>query len=144
MMNVERLLKNKGSLVHSIEPQVLVYAALEKMAQEDIGALLVMQGDKVEGIISERDYARKLILKGLYSQEVMVHDVMTTPVCYVTKERTMHECLALMTEKHFRHLPVLEDKQLLGMISIGDVVKNIIDEQDHEIANYQNYIQGWY
>ena len=143
-MKVERLLKKKGSLVYSIEPQDMVYTALEKMAQENVGALLVMQGDTVEGIISERDYARKVILKGKYSMEVLVRDVMTSPVCYVTRERTMHECMALMTEKRFRHLPVIEDNQLLGMISIGDVVKTIIDEQDHEIINYENYIHGWY
>lgn len=122
----------------------MVFAALEKMALENIGALLVMQGDKVQGIITERDYARKVILKGKHSKEVLVRDVMTSPVCYVTRENTMHECMALMTEKRFRHLPVIEDKQLLGMISMGDVVKTIIDEQDHEITNYENYIHGWY
>jgi signal-transduction protein with cAMP-binding, CBS, and nucleotidyltransferase domain len=142
-MKVERLLKKKGSVVCSVEPQALVYDALEKMDQENIGALLVMQGDKVEGIFTERDYARKVILKGKYSKDIMVRDVMTSLVCYVTKERNMHECLALMTEKHFRHLPVIEDKQLLGLISITDVVKAIIDEQDHEIADYENYIRGW-
>lgn len=143
-MKVEGLLKIKGNLVYSIEPQDLVYAALEKMEQENVGALLVMQGEKVEGIITERDYARKIILKGKSSKEVLVRDAMTSNICYVTKERTMHECMALMTEKRFRHLPVIEDKQLLGMISMGDVVKTIIDEQDHEITNYENYIHGWY
>ena len=113
------------------------------MALENIGALLVMQEDKVQGIITERDYARKIILKGKHSKEVLVRDVMTSPVCYVTRKNTMHECMALMTEKHFRHLPVMEDKQLLGLISMGDVVKTIIDEQDHEIASYENYIHGW-
>lgn len=143
-MKVEWLLKKKGSVVCSIAPQALVYEALEKMEKKNIGALLVMQGDKVEGIFTERDYARKVILKGKYSKDIMVRDVMTSPVCYVTKERNMHECMALMTEKRFRHLPVIEDRQLLGLISIGDVVKAIIDEQEHEIADYENYIHGWY
>jgi CBS domain-containing protein len=143
-MKVEILLKHKGSNVCSIEPDATVYAAIEKMEEENVGALLVMQGDKVVGIITERDYARKVILMGKYSRDTSVHDVMTTDVCYVTKDRRMHECMALMTEKRFRHLPVIEDGHVLGVISMGDVVKTIIDEQDHEILEYENYIRGWY
>lgn len=130
-MKVERLLKQKGNVIHSIEPQALLYTALEKMSQEGIGSLLVMQDDNVEGILTERDYARKLIKHGKLSRQVLVRDVMTTPICYVTKEKTMNECLALMTEKHFRHLPVMEGSKLVGMISIVDVVKSIIDQGDY-------------
>ena len=143
-MNVEMLLKRKGKVIFSIEPNAFVYAAIEKMAQEDIGALLVMEEGKVKGIISERDYARKVILKGKSSKQTMISEVMTTDVCYISKKRRMHECMALMTEKHFRHLPVIDDGILLGLITMGDVVKTIIEEQDHEIEDYQNYIRGGY
>ena len=143
-MNVEMLLKRKGKVIFSIEPNAFVYEAIEKMAQEDIGALLVMEEGKVKGIISERDYARKVILKGKSSKQTMISEVMTTDVCYISKKRRMHECMALMTEKHFRHLPVIDDGILLGLITMGDVVKTIIEEQDHEIEDYQNYIRGGY
>lgn len=137
-MKVERLLQKKGSAIHSIEPQALLYNALEKMSQEGIGSLLVMQEDKVEGILTERDYARKLMTHGKLSKQILVREVMTTPVCYVTKEKTMNECLVLMTEKHFRHLPVMEGNKLLGMISIVDVVKSIIDQGDYMAASFQD------
>ena len=143
-MNVEMLLRKKGNVIYSIEPDALVYEAIEKMAQENIGALLVIQNGKVQGIISERDYARKVILKGKSSRETSISEVMTTEVCYISKQRRMHECMALMTEKHFRHLPVMDDGELLGLITMGDVVKTIIEEQDHEIEDYQNYIRGGY
>ncbi len=143
-MNVEMLLRKKGNVIYSIEPDALVYEAIEKMAQENIGALLVIQNGKVQGIISERDYARKVILKGKSSRETSISEVMTTEVCYISKQRRMHECMALMTEKHFRHLPVMDDGELLGLITMGDVVKTIIAEQDHEIEDYQNYIRGGY
>ena len=143
-MNVEMLLRKKGNVIYSIEPDALVYEAIEKMAQEDIGALLVMEEGEVKGIISERDYARKVILKGKSSRETSISEVMTTEVCYISKQRRMHECMALMTEKHFRHLPVMDDGELLGLITMGDVVKTIIAEQDHEIEDYQNYIRGGY
>jgi len=143
-MNVDRILKDKGDAVCCIEPDATVYEALEIMAKKNIGALLVMQEDKIVGIITERDYSRKVILKGLYSKETAVHAVMTAEVCYVGKKRGAHECMALMTERRFRHLPVIDDGKLIGLVSMGDVVKCIIDEQDHEIADYENYIRGWY
>lgn len=143
-MNVEKLLKSKGYYVYCVAPDATVYEALEKMEENDVGALLVMQGENIVGIVTERDYSRKVILKGISSKETAVRDVMTAEVCYVTKEQKMHECMALMTDKRFRHLPVIEDRKLIGLISMGDVVKSIIDEQGHEITDYQNYIRGWY
>jgi CBS domain-containing protein len=103
-----------------------------------------MQEDKLVGIISERDYARKVILRGKYSKDTLVSDVMTKDVLVVPLDRKADECMALMTYKRFRHLPVIEDDKVVGIISIGDVVKNIIDEQEHTIHEYENYIRGWY
>ena len=121
-----------------------VNRAIQKMAEKNVGALLVMHEDKVAGIISERDYTRKLILKNRSSKDTPVADVMTKDVGYVTQQEQVNECMALMTEKRIRHLPVIEDGKVLGVISLGDVVKTIIDEQDHEIQDYEQYIRGWY
>ncbi len=143
-MKVERLLKLNNREVCSIGPDASVFEAIQRMDHENIGALLVMQEGKIAGIISERDYARKVILKGKSSKTTHVNEVMTRDVCYVTKDRRVHECMALMTEKHIRHLPVIEDEKVLGMISLGDVVKTIIDEQDHDIQDYERYIHGRY
>jgi CBS domain-containing protein len=114
------------------------------MDQKDIGALLVMQGNKLIGILSERDYARKIIIKGKSSKETLVREVMTNEVCYVDKKTNMDECLAIMTEKHIRHLPVMEQNRLIGLVSIGDVVKAIISEQEIVIDDLYNYINGVY
>ena len=143
-MKIEQLLAKKGNDVCSINPEATVYEAIQKMAEKNVGALLVMHEDKVAGIISERDYTRKLILKNRSSKDTPVADVMTKDVCYVTQQEQVNECMALMTEKRIRHLPVIEDGKVLGVISLGDVVKTIIDEQDHEIQDYEQYIRGWY
>jgi signal-transduction protein with cAMP-binding, CBS, and nucleotidyltransferase domain len=143
-MKIEQLLAKKGNDVCSINPEATVYEAIQKMAEKNVGALLVMHEDKVAGIISERDYTRKLILKNRSSKDTPVADVMTKDVCYVTQQEQVNECMALMTEKRIRHLPVIEDGKVLGIISLGDVVKTIIDEQDHEIKDYEQYIRGWY
>ena len=143
-MKIEQLLAKKGNDVCSINPEATVYEAIQKMAEKNVGALLVMHEDKVAGIISERDYTRKLILKNRSSKDTPVADVMTKDVCYVTHQEQVNECMALMTEKRIRHLPVIEDGKVLGIISLGDVVKTIIDEQDHEIKDYEQYIRGWY
>jgi CBS domain-containing protein len=119
-----------------------VYEALRVMAEKDVGALLVMEDGSLVGIISERDYARKVILKGKTSRETLVREIMTErPVC-VRADQTIEECMALMTNKRIRHLPVLENNQLIGVISIGDVVKDIISEQEFMIEQLENYITG--
>lgn len=143
-MFVENLLAEKDGQVWSITPDATVYEALVLMDQKDIGALLVMQGNRLIGIISERDYARKIIIKGKTSKETLVKEVMTTEVCYVNKKTRMDECLAIMTEKRIRHLPVMEDNRLIGLVSIGDVVKSIISEQEIVIDDLYNYINGVY
>jgi CBS domain-containing protein len=143
-MFVENLLAEKDGRIWSITPDATVYEALVLMDQKDIGALLVMQGNKLIGILSERDYARKIIIKGKSSKDTLVREVMTTEVCYVDKKTNMDECLAIMTEKHIRHLPVMEQNRLIGLVSIGDVVKAIISEQEIVIDDLYNYINGVY
>lgn len=143
-MFVENLLAEKDSQIWSITPDATVYEALVLMDQKDIGALLVMQENKLIGILSERDYARKIIIKGKSSKETLVNEVMTTEVCYVDKKKRMDECLAIMTDKRIRHLPVMENNQLIGLVSIGDVVKSIISEQEIVIDDLYNYIYGVY
>jgi CBS domain-containing protein len=143
-MFVENLLAEKDGRIWSITPDATVYEALVLMDQKDIGALLVMQGNKLIGILSERDYARKIIIKGKSSKDTLVREVMTTEVCYVDKKTNMDECLAIMTEKHIRHLPVMEHNRLTGLVSIGDVVKAIISEQEIVIDDLYNYINGVY
>ena len=143
-MKVESLLKLKGNEIFSIGPEATVLEAIQEMDRKNVGALLVMQKEKVAGIISERDYTRKVILKNRSSKDTTVAEVMTRDVCYVTQNEQVNECMALMTEKRFRHLPIIEDGKVLGLISLGDVVKTIIDEQDHQIKDYEKYIRGWY
>lgn len=143
-MFVENLLAEKGDQVWSITPDATVYEALVLMDQKDIGALLVIQGSTLIGILSERDYARKIIIKGKSSRETQVKEVMTTEVCYVGRKTRVDECLAVMTDKRVRHLPVMEENRLIGLVSIGDVVKSIISEQEIVIDNLYNYINGVY
>ena len=143
MKTVAQLLRGKGHEVLSVSPETSVLDALRVMAEKNIGALLVVEGDGLVGIFSERDYARKVVLKGKASKETPVREVMTSPVLYVRPEQTIEDCMALMTDKHVRHLPVLQDeRRLVGVISIGDVVKNIIAEQEFMIEQLQNYITG--
>jgi CBS domain-containing protein len=142
MVTVRQILKNKGSQAWSTEPQVTVYAALQLMAEKDIGALLVLSAGKLVGIFSERDYARKIILHGKSSAETLVSEIMTSSVVTVGPDQTIGECMTLMTERRFRHLPVVEGDRVLGVISIGDVVKAIISDQQFVINQLESYITG--
>lgn len=142
MVTVRQCLQSKGGDIWSIRPEISVYEALEMMAERDIGALLVLEGEKLVGIFSERDYARKVILQGKSSRDTWVSEIMTSRVVFVRPEQTIEECMALMTEKHIRHLPVLDGERLVGVISIGDVVKAIITEQQFVIEQLEHYITG--
>jgi CBS domain-containing protein len=144
MITVKQILDEKGSSVWTISPEAKVLDALKLMAEKGIGALIVMEGGEVVGIISERDYARKIILKGRHSQDTPVRDIMSTHIYGVHFDTTAEECMALMTDKHIRHLPVCMDEKLVGVISIGDVVKAIIGQQKGTIENLENYIMGKY
>lgn len=139
-MKVSNVLKTKGNNVYSVTGQESVYEAIKVMGEKNIGALLVMEDEKLTGILSERDYARKIILKGKSSRETLVKEIMTENVLTVIPEDSIERCMAIMTEKHIRHLPVVENNKVLGMISIGDVVNCIIESQKETIAHLQNYI----
>jgi len=139
---IRDVLKNKGNSVLNISPDATVYSALELMAAENVGALLVMEGKQVVGIISERDYARKVILEGRSSLKTVVQNIMATKVLYITQDTTVEEGLALMSDKRCRHLPVLEDKELIGMVSIGDLVNAHVAEKDFMINQLEHYILG--
>ena len=120
-MLVKDLLNSKGSDVYSITPDATVFDALKLMAEKEIGAVVVLEGEKMVGILSERDYARKVILSGKSSEETLVHEIMTSDVMYVGPDEKVKKCLSIMTKKHFRHLPVLEQGKVIGVLSIGDV-----------------------
>src|SRR5512147_1986750 len=140
MKTVTLLLRAKGSEVLTVSPDTPVFEALGVMAEKNVGALLVVEGERLVGIFSERDYARKVILKGKTSKETLVHEIMSTQVVCIGPDRTIEECMALMTDKRIRHLPVLEGDRVVGVISIGDVVKAIIAEQEFAIEQLQSYI----
>ncbi len=142
MKTVEQILNAKGSDVWSVTPDATVLEAIKLMAEKEVGALLVMTGEKPVGIVSERDYARKVILKGRSSQKTPIQDIMTTHVVCVSPDQSIEECMALMTEKHIRHLPVMDGEQLRGMLSIGDLVKAVIAEQKLVIKELERYISG--
>lgn len=143
MKTVKEILKVKGSAVATVKPDDTVYHALTRLAEEDIGALVVVDdlGDPI-GLMTERDYARKVFLKGMSSPKTLVKDIMADKVCYTDPHRSVEECLALMTETRSRHLPVMEDGKLVGLISIGDLVKATIEEKEFLINQLTHYIKS--
>lgn len=144
MTTVETLLKSKGTDIWSIAPQATVYEALQKMKVKEAGALVVIEATKMVGIFTERDYARKLVLQGKFSRETAVSELMTRDVLTVTPMNTVQDCMVMMTAKRVRHLPVLDGEQLMGIVTIGDVVKQVISEQASAIKQLEQYIAGGY
>jgi CBS domain-containing protein len=142
MRTVQDILQEKGAKVYTIAPNDTVYEALQLMADKNIGALMVVEGDHVAGLISERDYARKIILKGRFSRDVPIHDIMTVDMVRIGPDEDVESCMELMTNKRVRHLPVFEQERLVGIISIGDIVKAIIEHKEEIIAQLENYIKG--
>lgn len=139
---VTEILKTKGREVWTVSPDSTVYDALQVMADKNVGALMVLERDKLVGIFSERDYARKVILKGKASKDTLVREIMSTELVWIRPDQTIAVCMNLMTNKRIRHLPVLDEGRLVGVISIGDVVKAIISEQEFTIQQLEHYITG--
>jgi len=142
MTTVRTLLERKGRAIFSVEPQAAVLDAIRLMAEHHVGALLVMRGAALEGIVSERDYARKVILRGRSSADTPVRDIMSSPVLTVSLDTTVQQCMQLMTDRHVRHLPVLDGARVVGMISIGDLVKAVIADQQQQIEQLETYIHS--
>jgi CBS domain-containing protein len=141
---VDAILRNKGSAIWSVRPEATVYEALALLAEKDVGALLVIVEGRLAGMFSERDYARKVALMGKSSKELRVAEIMTSPVITVTPEHTIEECMRIVTEHRIRHLPVVDGDNLVGLISIGDLVNAIISAQAETIQHLSNYISGEY
>lgn len=139
---VAQILQGKGHQVWSVTPATLVYNALRVMAERNVGALLVLEEDQLKGIFSERDYARKVILEGKSSREIPVKEIMSPAVFTISPRQSVEDCMALMTDKRIRHLPVVEGSRVIGVVSIGDVVKAIISEREFTIKQLENYITG--
>lgn len=142
MTTVRDILRTRGNAVWTTTPEAIVFDALGTMADKNVGALVVVRNDSVAGILSERDYARKVELKEKNSRELRVQDIMTSnPVC-VSPDQSIEACMEIMNERHIRHLPVLEDQKLVGMITIRDAIKAVISEKEHTITQLENYIKG--
>ncbi len=142
MHTIGQLMESKGKDIWSIASHATVFEALQIMAEKNVGVLLVIDDGEVVGIFSERDYARKVILKGKSSKDISVGDLMTKEVFYIRSQNTLQECMALMTAKHIRHIPVFENNQLIGVVTLGDVVKQIISDQEFTILELEKYITG--
>ena len=142
MTTISQILRVKGGEIWSVTPDETVFNAIRLMAEKNVGALMVLEGDHMRGIVSERDYARKVILKGKSSKDTHVREIMTSDIITIRPDQSIEECMGLMTMNHIRHLPVVENEKLLGMISIGDVVKAIISEKEFTINQLKNYITG--
>jgi CBS domain-containing protein len=142
MLSVEQLLNQKPRAIHSVGPEEPVLAAIKKMAEHHIGALLVMSGEKLVGIVSERDYARKVVLLGRSSEETRVDAILTSKVVTVTPKQDAHDCMRLMTDMRIRHLPVVSGDRVVGVLSIGDLVRAVIEEQERTIADLESYIRS--
>lgn len=139
---VSKILERKGNIIFSISPETSVFRALEIMVEKNVSALLVTEADKLAGIFTEKDYARKVILKGKASKQTKIKEIMSQDVIFVTPESSIDHCMQLMTTKYIRHLPVVSSDKLIGIISIGDLVKHIIEEQKFIIENMEHYIAG--
>jgi CBS domain-containing protein len=142
MLSVQQLLEQKPKGIYSVQPDDPVITAIRKMAEHHVGALLVMTGDKLVGIVSERDYARKVVLLGRSSTETRVAEIMTSKVITVTPRQDANDCMRLMTDKRIRHLPVVNGERVVGVLSIGDLVRAVIEEQERTIADLETYIRG--
>lgn len=142
--SVRAVLNQKGDQVWSVSPDATVYDAVAMMAEKNIGAVLVMEGDRLLGILSERDYSRKIVLKGKMSKETLVREIMASPVVTVTPANTIEDCMRLMTDKRVRHLPVIENDKVVGVVSIGNLVNWIITSQSATIDQMERYITGDY
>ena len=142
MKSLKQLLNAKGNQIHSIGPDAKVIEALRLMAQKDVGALVVMEGGRLVGILSERDYARKVILHGKSSENVPVREIMTADVITIDPSKTVEDCMALVTQRRIRHVPVCEHGSLIGILSIGDLVKEVIAEQEQTIKQLESYIHS--
>ena len=142
MGTVRNLLEKKGNAVYSVSPDSSVYDALEELEEKNLGGLVVVENGKLIGVFTERDYARKVILKGRSSKETIVRDIMSSRPIFVNPDNTIDDCMQLMSDKHIRHLPVLENDKLIGVISISDIVRYIFNEKDFIIQNLEHYIAG--
>ena len=142
MGKVSNILRAKGDTIYTITPDTMVFNALEIMFEKNVSALVVMEGEKLAGIFTERDYARKVILQGKASKDTLISEVMTEDLITVSPDEAIDDCMRLMTNRFIRHLPVVENDRLIGIISIGDVVKYIIEEQQFIIVNMEHYITG--
>ena len=142
MLSVQQLLDRKPKGIFSVKPEEPVFAAIQKMAEHHVGALLVMVGDRLAGIVSERDYARKVVLLGRSSSETPVSDIMTSRAITVTARHDINDCMRLMTDRRNHHLPVVSGERVIGVLSIGDLVRAVIEEQERTIADLETYIHG--